>query len=876
MVWWWRLVLSLPLLRHAEAQNWGKTIDVAGRQRMLTQRMSKEFLQVSLDIDPEANANRMRGSINLFNVTLLALINGDDEQGIIGSPNQLVADGLQVVLGLWIPFAQLLLNHVATVRDSSGFVDMAVLTQVANENVPLLVTSNIVVGRLVDAAKSAGAPTNGLVVDTAGRQRMLIQRMCKESMLISQGVNVGTNLRLLKNNRLLFANSHVGIVEGATWAGVPVLSKLCTMHQMREVTYNFQQFSPDINRILNAETPSDSQQIAIALSVNISDKSVPLFASMVAAVQLYVNDQGSCDPAADMTQAGWQDLLMKTLELRKLLEQARQFYLQVGNGIDVANSQVGLVVTLNSILERVDNLVQGNKALDIPAPPTQSALTSLLSVKLQWEELQGSFSPAMTNRDGVTNVEVANINSDSVGFKSAVQQIVWQYETSAIGELTAASDATTEAATGASIHTIIVAEGQKANVVEVAVLANLVAYGERPDENSILMNTTRDTFVEIHFSLLEGQAATDVYPAIAAENDVCFIRKMRTIYSSFVTLENLAQEVRSAGTSSLAEIPQFVDQVIAGYEEVKGYYNQGSIPCSNRTYNLPEWEGLVFAVGRLRALTQEASADFILSTQGVNVERSIASMIRFTAAFRSLAYGDDQLPSPPTQQAVNKILNTVKPAYDHVFNAAAASNVQNFLIQADAVASKCAEIKSMYFNEAQSSLSEFPVQRLEAALDQMYRVNRVVKLALMNIYQLTTTSNTLSQSISEFERVHKDMKEGGGGLPEIVSQREDLLAQWDAVDSAWQRLRSLLLTQSAGDVQNLLDAKMATLQEIDVLAELFSVPDPGVLETFPWMFVAYGLMGAFLLFCACGAAYIHWASRRKRTDAQQQGGWSQA
>lgn len=40
--------------------------------------------------------------------------------------------------------------------------------------------------------------------------------------------------------------------------------------------------------------------------------------------------------------------------------------------------------------------------------------------------------------------------------------------------------------------------------------------------------------------------------------------------------------------------------------------------------------------------------------------------------------------------------------------------------------------------------------------------------------------------------------------------------------------------------------------------------------------VAYGLMGAFLLFCACGAAYIHWASRRKRTDAQQQGGWSQA
>ena len=31
--------------------------------------------------------------------------------------------------------------------------------------------------RLVDAAKSAGAPTNGLVVDTAGRQRMWLGGM---------------------------------------------------------------------------------------------------------------------------------------------------------------------------------------------------------------------------------------------------------------------------------------------------------------------------------------------------------------------------------------------------------------------------------------------------------------------------------------------------------------------------------------------------------------------------------------------------------------------------------------------------------------------------------------------------------------------------
>ena len=96
--------------------------------------------------------------------------------------------------------------------------------------------------------------------------------MCKEAFLIStlletlrnhaalgQSVSIEANLGnlktlgrasvlptprclsrcLLRSSQLLFLNSHIGIVEGAAWAGVPVLSKLCTMHQMREVTFNF-------------------------------------------------------------------------------------------------------------------------------------------------------------------------------------------------------------------------------------------------------------------------------------------------------------------------------------------------------------------------------------------------------------------------------------------------------------------------------------------------------------------------------------------------------------------------------------------------------------------------------------------------------------
>ncbi|OLP94348.1 hypothetical protein AK812_SmicGene23634 [Symbiodinium microadriaticum] len=190
------LALSVPEANAA----WGTTIDVAGRQRMLTQRMSKEFLLVSLGLDPEGNKARMMGSINLFNVSLNALINGNPDLNIFGAPSDLVRTSFQGVVDLWVPFAQLLISNVDTVRDAFGNVDAAVLDAVAAGNVPLLVQSNVCVGRLVDAAKSAGAQTNGLVVDTAGRQRMLIQRMCKESFLIASGVSVSTNVALLKSN----------------------------------------------------------------------------------------------------------------------------------------------------------------------------------------------------------------------------------------------------------------------------------------------------------------------------------------------------------------------------------------------------------------------------------------------------------------------------------------------------------------------------------------------------------------------------------------------------------------------------------------------------------------------------------------------------
>ena len=73
--------------------------------------------------------------------------------------------------------------------------------------------------------------SDGLVVIIAGRQRLVIQQMAKECVLIALGIHVEHgpsyrkalhgNISNLKHTDEIFNLSHQGIIPGAAWAGLP-------------------------------------------------------------------------------------------------------------------------------------------------------------------------------------------------------------------------------------------------------------------------------------------------------------------------------------------------------------------------------------------------------------------------------------------------------------------------------------------------------------------------------------------------------------------------------------------------------------------------------------------------------------------------------
>lgn len=151
----------------------------------------------------------------------------------------------------------------------------------------MMMSAQAVVDAWGEAASTAGAHLNGLLVDIAGRQRMLIQRMCKEALIIALGVSASETRATLTSVASLFEETQEGLVLGIPAVGIPQLRSMCTMHQMGEVGFYFRQVRPYIREITNAPTIRHSSSVAARVASDLASLTDPFFQSMAAAVALF-------------------------------------------------------------------------------------------------------------------------------------------------------------------------------------------------------------------------------------------------------------------------------------------------------------------------------------------------------------------------------------------------------------------------------------------------------------------------------------------------------------------------------------------------------------------------------------------------------------
>ncbi|HHB93200.1 MAG TPA: hypothetical protein ENK59_08330, partial [Thioploca sp.] len=188
------IVLSLAANAAISKQDMANTINKAGKQRMLTQKMTKEVLFIALNVDVEMNRDELESTIELFDKTLQGLINGDSYLGLVATKNADILAKLKQVESLWKHFQENL-NAV-----QEGNLSPNILAIISEQNIPLLHKMDEAVKTYEKEGGSIFEPNLAKIINKAGKQRMLIQKMTKELLLIAKKIDLAANKTNLANS----------------------------------------------------------------------------------------------------------------------------------------------------------------------------------------------------------------------------------------------------------------------------------------------------------------------------------------------------------------------------------------------------------------------------------------------------------------------------------------------------------------------------------------------------------------------------------------------------------------------------------------------------------------------------------------------------
>ncbi|MEO5353396.1 MAG: type IV pili methyl-accepting chemotaxis transducer N-terminal domain-containing protein [Magnetococcus sp. XQGC-1] len=223
-------------------------INLAGKQRMLSQKMAKEMLLVISGVHAAENRYNLEGTAILFDRTLKGLLQGDAGLGLVRIDHPDIMAQLHVVSHAWTPFQK----HVRDVL--TGAISRSALARMADDNLLLLESMSKAVEMYVAlAGQDEGDARQAkmyTVINMAGRERMLIQKMTKELLLIANGLEPEGNRVALRKTVDLFERSLDALLEGSAELGIPGTRDAGLRNQLGTVKGLWSRYRPILDAVV--------------------------------------------------------------------------------------------------------------------------------------------------------------------------------------------------------------------------------------------------------------------------------------------------------------------------------------------------------------------------------------------------------------------------------------------------------------------------------------------------------------------------------------------------------------------------------------------------------------------------------------------------
>lgn len=263
-------------------EQWGIIMNLSGRQRMLSQKMTKEALLATVGINAEENRKNLKETMALFDKTSKGLRDGDASLNLPPCENESIVDRLDKVNLLYEEMFPLL-TKVA----EGGVLAPYELPSIAKLNAPILNTMDAAVKMFeVEAGKVlAKDPTLALVINLAGKQRMLTQKMSKEALLRYLKIDDIANGKLLRDTSALFDKTLKGLKDGDSELGLPaqedtnIRAQLNLISSFWSVAYPLIQKISDLSAYVSKEEAATVTELLSAV-LKESDKAVKMYEAL--------------------------------------------------------------------------------------------------------------------------------------------------------------------------------------------------------------------------------------------------------------------------------------------------------------------------------------------------------------------------------------------------------------------------------------------------------------------------------------------------------------------------------------------------------------------------------------------------------------------
>jgi len=245
-------------------QQEGIVINLAGKQRMLTQKMSKEALLIAKGINVEENKKNLAQSIALFDKTIKGLRNGNSELRLPKTKDKNILKQLDLVITQWKSFKK------DIEKVAHGEIDKTTLENIDKKNIPLLNNMNIVVEMYEENSKSKLDPQMAKTINLAGRQRMLTQKMTKELLLIANSLKSNANENSLKSTGELFKETLTNLMlNNNTAINDPEISK--RLVKVKNLWNQYQNIIANSNLSQGSKNKQKEQKISDAITKELID-----------------------------------------------------------------------------------------------------------------------------------------------------------------------------------------------------------------------------------------------------------------------------------------------------------------------------------------------------------------------------------------------------------------------------------------------------------------------------------------------------------------------------------------------------------------------------------------------------------------------------